>query len=545
MRRAENCRQGAGLDGSFQLLHDRLSQSDLVLAQARAAGAALEQEKEELRVQLSRASRARQTLQVSFRDGQHAVGDLPIAHTRLERHSQHASGEVLAIKAQVDAELGELQALELDSESAVAALECSLAASRHRTKEIAEEASAARRQAWSSASELADARQRLAAIEQQHAATGADPKAVDALHQARVGVSGCGHDLARQRDENAIAANCSMLQVPGLEERCLAESAEHEKQWHEMQVSSELEQSKLRSELTHAQGVVSNARESLSGIRAQLAELHTIGGAMEASKELAEASLSESDSELVTQEAAHYAILQRVWSVQAENEELMLESIAADAAASERHDLEQHHRQRLILEVEELRHQKVQHAITAAAAATEGTHHRSAEQRLRQKLTDAEHSWELQRDQLESRSAALASKTVLLDDERRAAEADLQSMQLALQALVASHADSDRRHSRELEAARQRARSADREPQRMAAELQAEVNDLRAQHARMRQGIKRWEALNAGLRAQVHVSQDQRAEGMGCIQGSIVPTNSIGSLSLASSSSIRSSRQLM
>jgi len=553
-----------GLEELARLLKEQLSQVEAQVGAVAKGASPLEVAALEFRQQLAIGDRSEDCLRIRLGAALRISGGLSGERAQLERRSFDAAGELEGARGELEETLAKLQGAEDDSVVVAAALEMALAASKKRVQEAQNEATVLLSEARACAGELPQVRQELAALANQLAAGSSQTQVKEAatnmrmlvlqeraqglaasaalareeargsqdvqvaLRKVRADNEAClleielcrkseaslQEKLARERSarhaEEQSAAR-SVLVTTSVEEQRLVDAAFSEEQRLQLSAAACYTNADLCSELAHANAVVATSSQSLCAIQEQLHSLKRLRAHLEVTalgSEVAAGELQDTTSRLETMQRE---ALSRVQKLKAEK--VALQQKAASASISYDSRLEDLERQcrNLVRQVGQLETDQEQRA---ESAVVEERHRDALEGRLRADLRSAEGAWEAEQAKLEARNAGLAREAVRLDDERRQADAELEEVQASLEARVEAATGARSAAACQLEAAKQRARVEDQDPQetQVVAELNSEADELRIEQGRLRQAVKRVEALNAGLRAQVHVCQQHQAE---------------------------------
>jgi len=545
------------LEQVHKRLHLRFSRAEQTLDAALRDGTDSERVSEEIRGEVRRFGGRLAELKSRLNAALTAAEPLAGERFALERRAGDANGELRGVRAQLDAAVSRLDAVEDDRQSSVAALDQSLAAARRRVHAASEAASVAAAEARHLGAEHVAARAEHTAVGQHiensrsiarshHSAAigrvdelsskiqrftqkiGHDEVEARGSSGARAALqrtheqlamcaselADCSHaeaaleELGRRESETqhheARVATHVALELSGVEEQRLVDVSDHSRFHDCMESEAAAACEALRQEITHAAAAVQTATQSLEAVHKQLLDFQESAARMEMEHQTHEGALSEIERELSHRDASLADSHHQHEAVRADilvGRQRISSETAALAAQSENASRE---RRNLELEVRNLRQE---HGRQAEIAAEEEDHRTATERRLRSDLSKAEDEWESARDALEARNALLAQQVLRLEGECLEAEEGLSESQTSLAALVQGHQAAAQVRSRNLLMAKARANEAEEEPHVAVLELQAHADALRAEVGSLEQGAARVEALNEGLRAQILVLQ--------------------------------------
>jgi len=475
-------------------LQRRLSCAERLAAKAESTGGSLGQSAEELCGQLALADHEKNNLKARLDAELRAGGGARHVHAGLERHADRVSGVVQGMREQLLSTVGQLRNAKVESAPAAAALDLGLATSRQESRGAAADAAAALAEAWDVGSELAQVRNQLTTFDEHLEAGRKHVRAQRAAAQGRAEV------LARRLRELVAETAREASEARGCAEaRAALKQTEAETEDCRLELGRRRATEAALSQRAHCQGNATRAKDAQAiamrtalGANGDASELITshagADAANDALRESLEADISHAREAVTNAGRGLEAIRSQLRDLQTLSAQLQASENDALAYAAELK--------------EEARSEEARHA----AALRELQEVRSSEEDA-STLRRRQEARRLARDAIEAQNARLARDALNLGAECRAVEDELRGAQAGLEVLLAAHAEAQRGWERELEAARESARAKEAEPRRLATELRSRAEGLQAEHGRLQVAVRRVEALNAGLRAQVHVLQ--------------------------------------
>jgi len=264
----------------------------------------------------------------------------------------------------------------------------------------------------------------------------------------------------------------------------------------------------LRTEIKNANEAVCSANDRLRSIRAQLGDHEKLSDSIQEGIHLEEEAALDIESRIATKKSEWEEMARQHQALCAEHDILGQQAVLARAGSKAR--VEEIEREYRNLKLDHSQSKSV-HLLQTQASKDDEQHRSKTERKLRLELCSSAHAMNYSREKLEHRNAALARDAVRIDSERREAEKELQDLQVRLEKLVVVHTAAEEKHNHALEELAVQGH-ADQEALRVkTASLQCDVDDIRTEHNRCVQSVKRAEALNDGLRAQIAVLQRQAA----------------------------------
>jgi len=511
-------------------LQRRLSCAERLAAKAESTGGSLGQSAEELCGQLALADHEKNNLKARLDAELRAGGGARHVHAGLERHADRVSGVVQGMREQLLSTVGQLRNAKVESAPAAAALDLGLATSRQESRGAAADAAAALAEAWDVGSELAQVRNQLTTFDehleagrkhvraQRAAAQGraevlarrlrelvaetareaseargcAEARA--ALKQTEAETEDCRLELGRRRATEAALsqrAHCQGNATRAKDAQAIAmrtalgangDASELITSHAGADAANDALRESLEADISHAREAVTNAGRGLEAIRSQLRDLQTLSAQLQASENDALAYAAELKEEARSEEARHAAALRELQEVRSSEE---------DASTLRR-------RQAVlpfpVRSPALCREAPAPWRVREGSAAPRPRRHRGAERKAGKG-----------RAQPRRRVPGRGGRAPRGAGRARGAP---RGPRRGAARLGAGTRGGPRVCASEGGAAwRSTAPRAAAEPRRLATELRSRAEGLQAEHGRLQVAVRRVEALNAGLRAQVHVLQ--------------------------------------